>query len=201
MEKIVRLWLIIALGVILFTSCTSQRPINMGEIDTFDDSVKVVVVRIVDTITISKYMPETKGYIAEYSDKKICIVSGDRYLSDANIMTQSAEREASVIRQGKYYLVALYGPAKMAWHYCVNSIDNWPFSEKAIHAMLDTDWFVCLNMHDDMIYPVTAMSMCIDHTRLPSLNNPEYPEYLFQQPLNKPTNLCPPESYKKRDSK
>lgn len=187
-SKIVGIWLIIAMGLVLFTNCTSQRPVNMGEIDTFDDSIKVVVVRIVDTITISKYTPVTKGYIAKYGNEKICMVSIDRYMSDAEIATALVERGATAIRKGKYYLAALYGPAKMDWHYVVNSIDNWPFSKKAIEAILETDWYVCLNLHGDMISPVTDASMSIDRTRVPSLNNPEYPEYLFQQPLNKPTN-------------
>lgn len=199
MSKIIRIWLIIVMGLMLFTNCTSQRPVNMGKIDTFDDSVNIVVVQIVDTITISKYKPKTKGYIAKYGNKKICIVSIDRYLSDTELTSESFEREATAIRKGKYYLVALYGPAKMGWHYVVNSIDNWPFSKKAIEAILETDWYVCLNLLGDMISPVTGASMSIDRTGLPSLNNPESPEYLFQQPLNKPANLCPPESYKKTE--
>lgn len=197
MSKIIRIWLIMALGLMLFANCTSQRPLNMDKIDTFEDSVNVVVVQIVDTITISKYKPETKGYVAKYGNEKICIVCIDRYLSEAKIPTASFEREATAIRKGKYYLAALYGPAKMDWHYLANSIEAWPFSKKAIWAISEADWYVCLNLHNDMIFPVTDSTMDIDRTGLPRLFNPEYPDYLFQQPLNEPANLCPPESYKK----
>lgn len=54
-----------------------------------------------------------KGYVAKYGNEKICMVSIVRYMSDAETATASVESGATAIRQGKYYLVALYGPAKI----------------------------------------------------------------------------------------
>lgn len=176
--------------------CSSQRAVNMGAIDSFDSPVKVVVVKIVDTVrTQPNATISPIGYIAKYKCHKICIYDFEDYDNE------TAPSDGTAIKIGKYYIVALYGPARMPFEYNLSRAEYVKLSKKQSWALTDAENYVCLNMKDGRIYPVTNTTVAdiydrVDDGQLPLLKDPGIVDYRgIPTPLKKADNITPPEYY------
>lgn len=145
----------------------TECPLNINKCDIFDwdHPVKIVTVKIVDIkdptpnmIKIARHYgkPVEPYIVAEYDNHRFLLRGmGKKEFARAD--------EACKIEVGGQYLVVLYGPLEMSWHY-VKPLElalnrsHWTENDRRFFKpYIFMEWYKCLNMQGDMMYPITEV--------------------------------------------